>query len=191
MAQSRNSRPLSMLVLTTFSILIALTISKQMLPVCELCRLATVPPSRLLPPDTGSGCHSYDGIEEECILLDEYRCYWANDSIINIGPDKTRQCRNDADCIKLDGSKETPKCLRCCKNENLEKKLCTETISTDNTRCGLPDLNIFGTTAPCCPYHTCLDMRLGICGVIAEECDECMTWTGFEDIPVTYDNCNH
>eukprot|EP01084_Bolivina_argentea_P203050 346833_1 len=118
-------------------------------------------------------CPSHDVDIEECVLFGvDYCCYWKNTSIINIGGDYTRECSNDGDCYNLDNTiydsdTRAPHCLRCCANNEIGKDLCTQTITTSvdhNSRCGDPDLNLFGTTAPCCADENCLDNKLGICG---------------------------
>eukprot|EP01084_Bolivina_argentea_P049220 90550_1 len=171
-----------MLLLTIFSIFATIT-SASKEGVCSPCS----PVRRLL---VGSGsCDSHDGVIEECVLFgDDYCCYWKDRDIVDIGGDYTRECSNDGDCSNLDDTiydinSRAPHCLRCCANNEIGKDLCTETVTTSNSRCGDPDLTLFGTTAPCCADENCLDNKLGICGVIAEECESCMTWTNFEHEP--------
>eukprot|EP01083_Nonionella_stella_P142095 438897_1 len=170
------------------------TVTSQNEGVCGPCSTTTTYRRRMFP-----SCSSHDNVVEECVKFGEdYCCYWKNDSIINIGPDITRKCINDADCGRFDYSVYTggwsnpnsvPHCLRCCANSEIEEYLCTETISTETISCGDPVLNLFGTTAPCCADENCLDNKLGICGDIAEECESCMTWTNFEDSVSIKHNC--
>eukprot|EP01084_Bolivina_argentea_P203051 346834_1 len=190
-----------MLLLTIFSIFATIT-SASLEGVCGSCAppvQSSYPRRRLLGPSGDGSCTSHDNDIEECVLFGvDYCCYWKNTSIINIGGDYTRECSNDGDCYNLDNTiydsdTRAPHCLRCCANNEIGKDLCTQTITTSvdhNSRCGDPDLNLFGTTAPCCADENCLDNKLGICGDIAEECESCMTWTNFEHEPIMKHNCN-
>eukprot|EP01084_Bolivina_argentea_P012377 23192_1 len=185
-----------MLILTICIIFATIASATSPEGVCGLCTSQSLY-RRILRE---SGCSSNDDIEECVLLGDDYRCYWKNNSIVNIGPDITRYCVNDGDCGRFDYSVYTflwdtpnlvPHCLRCCANSKIEEYLCTETISTETISCGDPGLNLFGTTAPCCQGEICMDQKLGICAAIAKECESCMTWTGFvEHSVITKHNCD-
>eukprot|EP01083_Nonionella_stella_P284932 969936_1 len=159
-------------------------------------------------PSKGTGlesCQNLGGIDI---------CYWDQSDIIDVGAPFTRECKSDYDCARFLeenddlehlGSFKINKCLRCCFNDDVNKDLCSETVSeleSGGEMCGTfmyenannAQINSYGfNMAPCCPGEVCIDNVLGICGTYHKECEACISWNtqqvDFEDTINILDNC--